>query len=291
MTTRNKAGQWRLVLDALGDISGMFSATLRSRPALQDFLRCAMELVDGDAGSIMLLGNDGTDLEVVAATGPRADIILGRRQALSDSIAGLAARSGEPVVLKGAASRLSAFPRDLACSIAVPMLISGRLIGMMNINCEASDKLDPSVINLLTLLARQASIFVETASLNEELDRKQKRMELLLDKLLYNDGGEVGVGAQMIEMPEPEPQGGRRPFAGKEPTDPREPYPLAERLTRRERQVLSLLVEGNSNKEIASSLSISLATVKCHVRETIGKLGAQDRTQAAVVALRRGLVG
>ena len=70
---------------------------------------------------------------------------------------------------------------------------------------------------------------------------------------------------------------------------------LAERmsgsaLTDRELEVLELIVKGQSNKEIAKSLTISEATVKSHINSLLSKLGVTDRTQAATTALQRGLV-
>jgi len=70
---------------------------------------------------------------------------------------------------------------------------------------------------------------------------------------------------------------------------------LAERmasseLTAREMEVLELIVRGNSNREIASALNISEATVKSHINNLLSKLGVTDRTQAATTALQRGLV-
>jgi len=60
-------------------------------------------------------------------------------------------------------------------------------------------------------------------------------------------------------------------------------------LSAREREVLSLLVRGRNNKEIASELGIAEATVKCHVSVILMRLNVSDRTQAVVTALRRGL--
>ena len=70
---------------------------------------------------------------------------------------------------------------------------------------------------------------------------------------------------------------------------------LAERvgssdLTGRELEVLELIVRGGSNKEIASALDISEATVKSHVNNILSKLGVSDRTQAATTAIQRGIV-
>jgi two-component system NarL family response regulator len=61
-------------------------------------------------------------------------------------------------------------------------------------------------------------------------------------------------------------------------------------LTVREQDVLERIVAGRSNKEIASDLNISEATVKTHINSLLGKLGVGDRTHAATVALQRGIV-
>jgi two-component system NarL family response regulator len=77
------------------------------------------------------------------------------------------------------------------------------------------------------------------------------------------------------------------------------PAPIAEKLaermggpelTNRELSVLQLIVRGRSNKEIASDLVISEATVKTHINSLLGKLGVTDRTQAATAAIQRGIV-
>jgi DNA-binding NarL/FixJ family response regulator len=70
---------------------------------------------------------------------------------------------------------------------------------------------------------------------------------------------------------------------------------LAERipctdLTPREHQVLALIAAGNSNREIASNLQIAEKTVRIHVSSVLAKLGARDRTQAAIYAIQRGFV-
>ncbi len=61
-------------------------------------------------------------------------------------------------------------------------------------------------------------------------------------------------------------------------------------LSGRELEVLKLIVEGKSNPEIAAMLYLSLSTVKTHIRSIMNKLAVDDRVQAAVVALRSGLV-
>lgn len=70
-------------------------------------------------------------------------------------------------------------------------------------------------------------------------------------------------------------------------SDPGEPF---HPLSNREMEVLECVTLGKSNKEIASELGISHQTVKNHVTAILRKLGVEDRTQAAVYALRRGWV-
>lgn len=70
---------------------------------------------------------------------------------------------------------------------------------------------------------------------------------------------------------------------------------LADRLRRpdltvRELEVLRLVAAGNSNKEIASALSIEVGTVKLHVGKILEKLHARDRTEAATMAIQAGIV-
>jgi DNA-binding NarL/FixJ family response regulator len=61
-------------------------------------------------------------------------------------------------------------------------------------------------------------------------------------------------------------------------------------LTPRETDILRMIADGRGNTEIATALYIGLGTVKGHIRDILEKLAAADRTQAAVVALRRGLI-
>jgi ATP/maltotriose-dependent transcriptional regulator MalT len=71
--------------------------------------------------------------------------------------------------------------------------------------------------------------------------------------------------------------------------DEKEQEKIRESLTARELEILELLIQGQSNQEIARYLTVSLSTVKTHIQHIIAKLEVSDRTQAAVRAIRLGL--
>ncbi|HEY9885348.1 MAG TPA: response regulator transcription factor, partial [Thermosynechococcaceae cyanobacterium] len=81
------------------------------------------------------------------------------------------------------------------------------------------------------------------------------------------------------------------PSVSIEPIDP-EVGPIlgADPLTKRELEILELIVGGHKNEEISQKLYITLDTVKTHVRNILNKMGASDRTHAAVLGLRSGLI-
>jgi DNA-binding NarL/FixJ family response regulator len=87
----------------------------------------------------------------------------------------------------------------------------------------------------------------------------------------------------------------RAVHAGKKTVSPEVSFQLAEHatddaLTPAEVRVLRLIAEGNANKQIAAQLSVSEETVKGQVRNILSKLGANDRTHAAMIGLKRGII-
>jgi DNA-binding NarL/FixJ family response regulator len=87
----------------------------------------------------------------------------------------------------------------------------------------------------------------------------------------------------------------RAVHAGKKTVSPEVSFQLAEHatddaLTPAEVRVLRLIAEGNANKVIAAQLSVSEETVKGQVRNILSKLGANDRTHAAMIGLKRGII-
>ena len=107
------------------------------------------------------------------------------------------------------------------------------------------------------------------------------------DDLLANvravSAGETGIDQEFL-------QSVLRQLNESEKVQQSDPLELSEPLTPREIDVLQLLVEGLTNQAIAQILGISSGTVKSYVQTILRKLDVSDRTQAAVMAIRTGLV-
>lgn len=115
---------------------------------------------------------------------------------------------------------------------------------------------------------------------------KHVKPEELVNTVRLAARGKYMVGEEVLEKHEVERWlQSRIDGAARSYSDPGEPF---HPLSMREMEVLSHLTSGLSNKEIATVLAISHQTVKNHVTAILRKLGVDDRTQAAVYALRRG---
>ena len=109
------------------------------------------------------------------------------------------------------------------------------------------------------------------------------RLRLLAD-------GALSIVGEAADVPQARAAGGEADAFLVAATAEAADHPPAEALTPREIDVLELLAEGLSNKGIARRLGISDQTVKFHVASITGKLGAQSRTAAVRLAVRRGLI-
>ena len=172
---------------------------------------------------------------------------------------------------------------------------------------ELASELEPDVI-LMDLVMPRLDGVSAMRQLRERGGRGSKSRVIVLTSFLEDErllpALEAGAAGYLLKNSQPAElaRAVRAAHAGDAVIDPtvaaRLVHALADRpragaldeLTTREREVLALIAQGRSNKRIALELGISEKTVKTHVGHVLAKLDVTDRTQAAVLAVRAGLI-
>lgn len=164
---------------------------------------------------------------------------------------------------------------------------------------QAAQEDTPTKILVLTLQDNEESVMAAFAAGADSYCMKNISFDNLLEAIQVTHEGNAwidpAIAKVVLKQAKPRKAVSDAAVAKKVAIDAAEPeysqlieaYPLTER----ELEVLQLIVEGCSNAAIAEKLYITVGTVKTHVRNILNKLCADDRTQAAVRALRSGLVG
>ncbi|ODG98509.1 DNA-binding response regulator [Nostoc sp. KVJ20] len=154
-------------------------------------------------------------------------------------------------------------------------------------------------VMMLTSFAKEQMVLAAFAAGADSYCVKTIKFELLLEALHITHEGQSWIDPAIARIILKHTRQGAaamvKPNATQTVTisaiDPEQASILqADPLTNRELEVLELIVQGYSNNEIAQKLYLSLGSVKVYVRGVLNKLCASDRTQAAVLALRAGLL-
>jgi two-component system, NarL family, response regulator LiaR len=171
---------------------------------------------------------------------------------------------------------------------------------------ERAEQLDPDVILMDLVMPNRDGV----SAMQTLKQRGSRSRVIVLTSFLEDDrllpALEAGAAGYLLKNSQPAElaRAVRAAHAGEAIIDPtvaaRLVHALSERpaaapafdgLTARERDVLTLIAQGRSNKRIALELGISEKTVKTHVGHVLAKLDVTDRTQAAVLAVQAGLAG
>jgi DNA-binding NarL/FixJ family response regulator len=150
---------------------------------------------------------------------------------------------------------------------------------------KASPTLQRTKILILTLQNQETAVLEAFQAGANSYCMKNIRPDLLLEAIRATQAGQAWIDPAIARIV--------LAYAkrGEKPDSQHQTEKVSSSLTDRELEVLQLIVNGNSNADIAEKLYITVGTVKTHVRNILTKLSAEDRTQAAVHALRSGLVG
>lgn len=195
----------------------------------------------------------------------------------------------------GLQALLSHRPDVAIVDIGLPDIDGIELIKQFR-EAQLDDTEQQTKVLMLTMHDSEDAVMAAFAAGADSYCMKQAELDDLLVAIRETQAGNSWIDpeianivlSQIRQAPSPADNGRTVEITAVEPEYEQvlETYPLTER----ELEILELIVEGCSNAEIAERSFITVGTVKTHVRNILNKLGVDDRTKAAVRALRSGLV-
>lgn len=172
-------------ISALSEVGKAINTSLDLTDVLNLILSSSLELLGGTEGSIMLLEEDGENLQVVCYHGPEVETVSRGRGKVGVGVAGTVASTREPMLIQG--DRLDAtikgkgYPsRGIYSAMSVPLVRNEELLGVLNLNETEGDRIfTEQDLNSLGLFAEHAAIAIGNAAIYEKERETVARLEEL----------------------------------------------------------------------------------------------------------------
>jgi len=273
-------------LESLYEISVQI-ARLRSLPEICDLaLTSCLVLTKSETGFIGLVNEGRVDMDLVAVKGfapPDPKFFERfRRMPVSPNVFGIVITEGRPNISDdvendpASAGWPPGHPR-VRRFLGVPLRVSDDdVMGMIGVG-NKQDAYGPGEERLLSTFANQIAVAIDNARVHEHQQEMIARLQQLHAHLSQAER------EQLIALERERAVRGLRP-------DPSSSIRTRPSLNTSQQEILRLMTEGLSNKEIASRIHLSENTVKSHVQEILRRLEARNRVQAAVRATKAGWV-
>ncbi len=280
-----RINRFRDQLESLYGISVQI-AGLRDLAEIYDLaLTYCLALTKSEMGFIDLLNEDRIDMDVVAVKGfappdPKfyerfkrmpvrpsvfGRVIIDERPTISNDVENDPLRIGQP----------PGHPR-VRTFLGVPLRVGDEVIGMIGV-ANRDKGYGSEDERLLATFANQVAVAIDNAMLHE------RDLELIARLQEFHQHMSEAEREQLVALERERTVAAFR-LGPSSPTRTRPP------LSGGQQEILRLMTDGLSNREIAARIHLSENTVKSHVREILRKLGAQNRVQAVVRAIREGWV-
>jgi two-component system phosphate regulon sensor histidine kinase PhoR len=164
-------------MEAVLRVSEIASSERPLQTAVADMLVVAVELLEAERGSIMLLEDGGRHLVLVASSGLSSEVPLGHRLAVGESVAGRVLATGKPLLLdnvdEDAFVNFVPKSRPIASSVVVPLRAQGRAIGVLNLAIsQPPSSFTQEDLRVAQVFADQAGGLIHRARLHERAERR-----------------------------------------------------------------------------------------------------------------------
>ena len=171
-------------LRAILEISEKIITTLDLKTISDHILKLAIEILEADSGSLMLLDEKTKCLRIKASVGPDKKIVKKTTLKLGERIAGWVAQQSKPTLLLDGLKKYPHFAHligdpQIKSSISVPLQIGDKLMGVLNINRLIDSSLPdftPHHLGLLMILANQAASAINNACLHQEIKTQNTKL-------------------------------------------------------------------------------------------------------------------
>lgn len=172
-------------LDVVFEVSQKITATLRLKEVLDRIIKLAIETVEADSGSLMLLDEKTNRLKIKSAVGLSKKLMKSVSLEVGERIAGWVARHKKPLLLLDGLTQYPEFShlksrRNIASSISLPLRMGHQLLGILNINRTVKSRRPPftnGTLELLQTLANQATIAINNARLHEQVRQQNLKLQ------------------------------------------------------------------------------------------------------------------
>jgi GAF domain-containing protein/DNA-binding CsgD family transcriptional regulator len=260
--------------------------SLRSLTEIYDLaLTYCLALTESETGFIGLVNEGRVDMDLVAVKGfPPPDpkfFERFRRMPVRPTVFGIVITEGRPNISDdvendpASAGQPPGHPR-VRRFLGVPLRVNDDVIGMIGVGNKQKGYA-PEDERLLSTFANQVAVAIDNAMLHEHEQEMIVRLQQLNAHLSQAER------EQLIALERERTLRGLRP-------DPSSSIRTPPSLNSSQQEILRLITEGLSNKEIANRIHLSENTVKSHIQEILRKLEARNRVQAAVRATKAGWV-
>lgn len=258
-------------------------ASLRDLSEVYDLaLTFCLALTASEMGFIDLLNEDRVDMDVVAVKGfsPPDPKFYERfkRMPVRPSVFGVVITEGRPHISNDVEHDPLSIGQPpghplVRTFLGVPLTLGADLIGMIGV-ANKENGYGPDDQRLLATFANQVAVAIDNAGLYQHQQQMIARLQQLHEHLSQAERDELVA----LE---------RERLAAAFRLSPDDPPPSAgPRLNHSQQEILRLMADGLSNREIAEKVHLSENTVKTHIQEILRRLGARNRVQAAVRATR-----
>jgi signal transduction histidine kinase len=170
-------------LTELYSLSRVISSTLEPQEVLNLIIDAAVKITSATTGSLMLIDTDSGVLNIEVARGFPPRVVSDTKLKIGEGVTGWVAKEGKPLLVPDVTKdgKYVKIDKDIKSELAVPLIIEGEVIGVVNVDSTTTSAFTHEDMELLSTLAGQSGKIIQNAKLYEALKRKVAELSALFE--------------------------------------------------------------------------------------------------------------